>query len=147
MTAAAPTRTTLGDRARHPAPRHHQRHRTGTQTIVVGGWLRRDGRLPTYTAAGTAGVPPGTRAAPDYVVPTDDSLVHAGVLAAGSRSGSVVAMSGTSVAAPQRARALADRLAGVAPATLAVAIGGLLPERIGNGLIDLPPVVGPRRYG
>lgn len=118
---------------------------TGTQTNVIGGWVRQDGRLPSYTAAGTAGVPPPTRAAPDYVVPTDDSLVHAGILAAGSRSGSVVAMSGTSVAAPQYARALADHLGGVAPLPPAAAIGGL-PERIGNGLVDLPPVVGLRRY-
>jgi hypothetical protein len=118
---------------------------TGTQTNVIGGWVRRDGRLPSYAAAGTAGVPPATRAAPNYIVPTDDSLVHAGVLAAGSRSGSVVAMSGTSVAAPRFARALADHLGGVAPLPPATAIGGL-PERIGNGLIDLPPVVGLRRY-
>jgi hypothetical protein len=118
---------------------------TGTQTIVIGGWIRRDRRLANYTAAGTAGVPLPTRAAPSYIVSTDDSLVHAGVLAAGSRSGSVVAMSGTSVAAPQYARALADYLGGVAPLPPATPIGGL-PERIGNGLVDLPPVVGLRRY-
>jgi hypothetical protein len=40
---------------------------------------------------------------------TEDSLVLHGILAAGSRSGSVVAMSGTSMAAPQRARELAER--------------------------------------
>jgi hypothetical protein len=39
---------------------------------------------------------------------SDDSRVHSGVLAAGSRSGSVVAMNGTSVAAPQLARWIAD---------------------------------------
>jgi hypothetical protein len=36
--------------------------------------------------------------------------VHWGVLAAGSRSGSVVAMGGTSVAAPRAARWIADDL-------------------------------------
>jgi hypothetical protein len=119
---------------------------TGAETIVIGGWVRRDRRLPSYTAAGTAGVPLPTRAAPSYIVPTDDSLVHAGVLAAGSRSGSVVAMSGTSVAAPRFARELADRLAaGMGPMPPATGIGGL-PERIGNGLVDLPPVVGIKRY-
>ena len=54
-------------------------------------------------------------------------------------------MSGTSVAVPQYARALADHLGGVAPLPPVTPIGGL-PERIGNGLVDLPPVVGLRRY-
>ena len=50
--------------------------------------------------------------APDAMAVSEDSRVHRGVLAAGSRSGSVVAMSGTSVAAPQIARIIADDLAG-----------------------------------
>ena len=42
---------------------------------------------------------------------SEDSRVHSGILAAGSHSGSVVAMGGTSVATPQIARFAADNLA------------------------------------
>ena len=103
------------------------------------------GGAPSRVALSAFGLRAATAPGALTIVSTDDSLVHAGVLAAGSRSGSVVAMSGTSVAAPQYARALADYLGGVAPLPPATPIGGL-PERIGNGLVDLPPVVGLRRY-
>jgi hypothetical protein len=80
---------------------------TGKKTIVVGGFLRKEGRLAGYSA----GIAAGSRAAPRYLAPSDDSKVYGGVLAAGTRSGSVVAMNGTSVAAPQVARWIANQLA------------------------------------
>jgi hypothetical protein len=81
---------------------------TGDGPFVAGGYLRKDLRFAKYTAGGTddAAFP-----RPDAALVTDDSKVHAGVLAAGSRSGSRVAINGTSVAAPQLARWVADELA------------------------------------
>ena len=78
---------------------------TGATTTVIAGRLRKERRLASYSARA------------DQSEVSDDSLVHGGVLAAGTRSGSIVAMRGTSVAAPQRTRWLADQLA---PATLSV---------------------------
>jgi len=80
---------------------------TGKKMIVVGGFLRKEGRLASYSAGAAA----GSHAAPRYLAPSDDSNVHGGILAAGTRSGSVVAMNGTSVATPQVARWIARQLA------------------------------------
>ncbi|MGH8432258.1 MAG: hypothetical protein ACREUF_17835, partial [Solimonas sp.] len=80
---------------------------TGTSAIVAGSFVRRGGRLSSYSSAGVVaqgGAPAPSRSGPDMLVASDDSLAHIGVLAAGSRSGSRVAMSGTSVAAPLLAR-------------------------------------------
>jgi hypothetical protein len=87
---------------------------TGRETIVVGGFLEKEGRPGEYSAGG-----PITRAAasdlhrrgPDAMAVSDRSIVRRGVLAAGTRSGSVVTLSGTSVAAPQITRRIADLLA------------------------------------
>jgi hypothetical protein len=78
---------------------------TGAQTTVVGGRLGKEERLASYSAR------PEDAAKSAVLLDSeisDDSLVHGGVLAAGTRSGSIVALRGTSVAAPQRARYLAD---------------------------------------
>ena len=80
---------------------------TGNRTLVVGGFLRKEGRLASYSSRVSA----GSLGAPQYLAPSDDSKVHGGVLAAGTRSGSVVAMNGTSVATPQVARWIAKQLA------------------------------------
>lgn len=58
--------------------------------------------LAPYTAAGAA----GQRPAPDFVAAADESAVLGGRLAGGNLSGAQVRMDGTSVAAPQLARAL-----------------------------------------
>ncbi|HYN60687.1 MAG TPA: hypothetical protein VET87_14210, partial [Rubrivivax sp.] len=87
---------------------------TGTQPVVVGGFRRSDGAPAPYSASGP--LPPPGRGAPnaygpDAMLPSDDSPSHRGVLGAGTRSNSCVALQGTSVAAPQAAVALAEWLA------------------------------------
>ena len=94
---------------------------------------------------------------------SEDSCAHRGVLAAGSRSGSRVAMYGTSMAAPQIARWIADRMANGLPfdrdAVFQFAQAGVAPgyrteanprpgarpqppaERSGGGRIETPPRV------
>lgn len=52
----------------------------------------------------------GTTTRPDVLCVSDDSRIHRGTLAARALSGTRVALSGTSVAAPQAARLLADAL-------------------------------------
>lgn len=112
----------------------------GTLTSVVGGarvvrqeqLVDHEGdRLAPYTAAGSS---IEGRAAPDYSAPSDDSPVLTGRLAAGNRSGLSVRMNGTSVAAPQLARALINGWAVVHPGPRPIdplqrarfGIGGLL---------------------
>lgn len=135
---------------------------TGRDTVVVGGYVR-ETRVPCkYSAAGPVTAPRSAQApprvGPDALIVSDDSLPHGGVLAAASRSGGVVAMNGTSVAAPQIARWLADQRAnGVTTrgvdlvqtrakndeqaAALSSGPPRPPPERGGAGRINLPPVI------
>lgn len=83
---------------------------TGETTIVIGGVKRRELTMADFSAAGPA-TAPSYRRGPDATAISDDSRVHTGVLATGTRSGSVVSMSGTSMAAPAIARRIADDLA------------------------------------
>jgi len=131
---------------------------TGDRTIVMGGYLRKEMVPAKYSAAATLPPPPRW---PDAATPSDDSRVHQGVLAAGSRSNSVFAMEGTSVAAPQIARMVADDLAAGGPGDRArvqywatqAELGyppGTPPtpagERGGSGRIPTTPVVPLNRY-
>jgi hypothetical protein len=88
---------------------------TGGHPIVMGALLRKEMVVAKYSAGGPILARCGGGAAdpyrPDAVTVGEDSRVHRGILAAGSRSGSVAAMGGTSVAAPQITRWIADRLA------------------------------------
>jgi hypothetical protein len=88
---------------------------TGRHAVVIGGFWHKECKVSNYSGAGpvTADYGAGAcnRAGPDALAVTDDSSVRQGILAAGTRSGSVVAMNGTSVAAPQIAREIAERLA------------------------------------
>lgn len=89
--------------------------------LVVGGYRRSDGAAAFYSSAGPSS---GARAEPDAAAPSEESPSHRGVLAAGSFSGSVATLNGTSVAAPRFARALADEIAAGGDAqTLLAAIG------------------------
>jgi hypothetical protein len=88
---------------------------TGSRTIVVGA-ARADRRRPTRYAssgpatAGANGVP--TRQGPDVSSTSDDVGTRRGVLGAGTRSAGVVALNGSSVAAPQVTRHVAALMAG-----------------------------------
>jgi len=83
---------------------------TGKRTLVVGAFRRSDGAAAEYSAGGK--LPPPGRGlpsinGPEAMLPGDDSPSQRGVLGAGTRSGSCVVMSGTSVAAPLALRRLA----------------------------------------
>ncbi len=130
---------------------------TGGQTIVIGGFLRRELVAAKYSAGGPITVPASAtvahREGPDALAVSEDSTVHRGVLAAGSRSGSVSAMGGTSVAVPRIARWIADRMALGNPA-LPGDRGAVQTFASGQeaGATDRPPIVPPPppnhpRYG
>jgi hypothetical protein len=85
---------------------------TGKRTTVVGGYVRRSRQPAEYSAGGPV-AHRWPRRGPDASAVSDESRVLRGVLAAGTRSGSVATLNGTSVAAPQVARAKADELAGL----------------------------------
>ncbi len=81
---------------------------SGNRTIVVGATEASESFPPaSYTSSG----PTETRSGPDYSAIADDGAAFPGVLAAGTNSGTVVAMRGTSVAAPRITREIADLLA------------------------------------
>ena len=125
---------------------------TGQLSIVIGGFRRSDRRASEYSGAGPVSTPATfqpPRTGPDASAIADDSVAMHGILAAGTRSGSVVAMSGTSVAAPQVTRKISewmtknlasDRAAVQAFAAngdpKAPAPGSILERRLGKGRID-----------
>ena len=87
---------------------------TGDRTTVVGGVYGKELQVVEYSAGGpitaTRGGPVN-RLGPDVLAVSDDSKVHRGVIAAGSRSGSAAVMNGTSVATPQITREVANLFA------------------------------------
>ncbi|WP_198031745.1 S8 family serine peptidase [Bradyrhizobium sp. Ec3.3] len=145
---------------------------TGSRTIVAGGYLHKENRAVEYSSGGPVSPTSGAakainreqsdtleRTGPDVLARSDESSVSQGILAAGTRSGSVVVMNGTSVAAPQIARQLANArergkagsgrkiVQGLAKplVTLYRAAGNnqdhappgrTLRERVGSGLVD-----------
>jgi hypothetical protein len=127
---------------------------TGGKSIVIGGFRRKDWRQAKYSAGGPVVKPPGRGVpqddGPDAMAVSDDAPAHLGLLAAGTRTGSVIPMNGTSVAAPQITRWIAQ--AGGAPDRTAVsgmAAGAPPPNaapappvtRVGGGRKELPPVI------
>jgi hypothetical protein len=136
---------------------------TGQETIVVGGFLEKERRPAEYSAGGpitrAAGLSTVHRDGPDLVEVSDRSIVRRGVLAAGTRSGSSVALNGTSVAAPQITRIVADELAASRPGDRAAvaklaqqheeepdafAMTKPRQERVGAGRIKRPPIASVR---
>jgi hypothetical protein len=92
---------------------------TGKRTLVVGAFRCSDGAPAEYSAGGK--LPPPGRGlpsvnGPDALLPGDDSPSQRGVLGAGTRSGSCVAMSGTSVATPLALRRLTREVVAGKPA-------------------------------
>jgi len=83
---------------------------TGKRTVVVGASYRstRGNQVPTpYTCQGLEN---GRK--PNLIAPGDRSRARPGMLAAGTRTGSVVALNGTSVASPAVVRCLVTALSG-----------------------------------
>lgn len=89
-----------------------KRHTTGNSlangehTIAVGAYTAASRDVSDYSAAGPTKNIQRAKIWPDYLAVGDESDALPGVLAAGTRSGILVRMNGTSVAAPQVARAL-----------------------------------------
>jgi hypothetical protein len=129
---------------------------TGRDTIVIGSLMREEQRAPPYSAGGAITKPVSAtsphRCGPDALTVSDDSVVRAGVLAAGTHSGSVVSMNGTSVAAPLMTRWIASELAAgrrgnrravwklVNDHEILLLTPKPSPERGGAGRAPLPPV-------
>lgn len=84
----------------------------GPTPVVVAAYTETDALVSAYSSAGplnpSSVAPNPYRIGPDLTAKGDDSPVRLGVISAGSRSGSWVRMNGTSVAAPQVARAAAE---------------------------------------
>jgi hypothetical protein len=135
---------------------------TGSKSIIIGGMKRRHWRPAKYSAGGPVIAPPGRGApisnGPDAMTVSDDSPAYSGVLAAGTRSRSTVAMDGTSVAAPQITRWIAGEIGAGRPsdrnavATLVIgppppeADPAPPPERGGAGRVEFAPVVSLDRF-
>jgi hypothetical protein len=81
---------------------------TGANIRVVGGYQSSNGRVARYSSADFK----GKAERPNYLAASETSNTNLGLLAAGTRSGSAVALNGTSVAAPRVARAIAELMAG-----------------------------------
>jgi hypothetical protein len=76
---------------------------------VAGGYILANGRKSPYSSAGPARKGPLTlRPGPDFALPCDESYALEGIRAGGNRSGGVFRLTGTSAAAPQLARHVAD---------------------------------------
>jgi hypothetical protein len=88
----------------------------GDSPCVIAGYINNCvGEIAPYSAAGPTTPVRDTgqvfRCGPDAAMRSDDSWMLPGVLSAGSRSGSLMAMNGTSVAAPQAAFWIAGNIA------------------------------------
>jgi hypothetical protein len=121
---------------------------TGRDTVVMGGWRHRGADIAAapYSASGpilapVTAVPPPR---PDAAARSEHSDACHGILAAGTRSRTVVAVDGTSVAAPQAARVISALMVAGSPgdrAALAAAATAYPPPKIlekrgGKGFID-----------
>ncbi|OED43122.1 hypothetical protein AB833_04500 [Chromatiales bacterium (ex Bugula neritina AB1)] len=123
---------------------------TGENVNVAGSYYERELEQTEYSAGGpkvgakAETVNPSYNRKPDLLAASEGSRIHYGVLAAGSMSGSVRPMGGTSVAAPMFARRLADELAKPGCTSLAATVNviegldsssSLTDERGGFGLL------------
>jgi hypothetical protein len=86
---------------------------TGDKTRIIGGFRDSDGYPARYSSHGMRRVG-GVLKGPDWLECSEESDVLRGLLAAGTRSGSVAVMNGTSVAAPQATRWIAQAWLGLA---------------------------------
>lgn len=130
----------------------------GDLPAVIAGYVRSDDDMADYSAGGPT--QNAVRlAGPDASAVSDDSPVLSGVLSAGSSSGSLVAMNGTSVSTPTVARWAAGRMAQAPTAPfgrLQVVVQALTDDpmtpdkpsifRTGGGRMDLDSVFGQLRW-
>ncbi len=112
---------------------------TGPGPLVLGGYVEAVDLPAPYSGVGPAELGAGSntppRPGPDAMAVSDRSYVRAGTLNAGTYAGSVKRLNGSSVAAPQGARFVADKFAaGVAMAGIDAAANTPPPA-------DLPPMV------
>jgi hypothetical protein len=127
---------------------------TGKKSVVIGGFRHSTRKASRYSGAGPVATP---RPGPDAVAIADDSFAMHGILAAGTRSGSVVALDGTSVAAPQVTRLISEWMTSGLPSDRAAvqnfaayndpnapAPGSPAEARLGRGRIDGPEPVDSR---
>jgi hypothetical protein len=81
----------------------------GSSVHVAGGYVVATGRKSVYSSAGPARSGTLTRRpGPDFLLPCDESYALGGIRAGGTRSGAVFRLRGTSAAAPQLARHVAN---------------------------------------
>jgi hypothetical protein len=120
---------------------------TGARTVVVGGCRAIDLKLVSYTAVGPVSRPQGC-ALPsrywgaDVTAPSEHSIGCGGVLATGTRSHSTVAINGTSVAAPQVTRRLAELMAAGGSGDRFQAIIEAIAQEISR-VASIPPLIPP----
>ena len=106
----------------------------GRRILVAGAAEASSGHMPaSYTSSGPSAT--NERKGPDCSAVTEEGRAHWGVLAAGTFSGSIVKLRGTSAAAPQLVRLIADRFendrtAGILPGAAAAQAG--VSERVPN---------------
>jgi subtilisin family serine protease len=103
---------------------------TAEHVRAVGGYVKRSRSVASYSAAGPGRA--GTHQNVNYVAPSDESRTTQGILGCGVRSGTHFRMGGTSVAAPQMARAIANAMAGHNARPVTQPVTGI-DERIGRG--------------
>ena len=131
---------------------------TSATPYVISGFRRDDEISARYSSLGAMTIGPCAAPVnarkPSSAAVSEDSRVRHGVLSAGTRSGSTTAMSGTSVAAPQITRWIADMFAayGAIPRPALRALHALaaapaleipLPVRdraVGDGLVTVPSI-------
>jgi hypothetical protein len=105
---------------------------------VAGGYIVMDDEKSPYSSAGPSrSYPTSPRLGPDYVLPCDESEALPGILAGGTRSGSVFRLIGTSNAAPELARLFIKYMTSTLPSPTHVP--ATLPEQEKRGGGDLPP--------
>lgn len=80
-------------------------------TAMIGGYRCSDGTPVGYSATGYLGPPEHySRSDVDVMFPCEDGAAHPGILGAGTRDGSVVALNGTSAATALASRSMVDKL-------------------------------------
>jgi hypothetical protein len=111
----------------------------GRCTVLVGAAEDSDQiRPPDYQiipADYTSSGPTAARAGPDFSAIAGEGQAFPGVLAAGCASGTIVAMQGTSVAAPQVTRRLADAVASTVRLKQEIGAGDTPDPQLGFGVV------------